>query len=223
MRLAVTGGVWDTGDLSRIRADPLIQSFDKHDYLIILGDCGITAPRRPFREVLEDFRKLPCTVLFLDGERDDYDLLADHPAYQWNGGLAQLLTRSVMRLCRGQVFMICGMKILTLGGKSTMGRTDEGKYWDWWPDQDPTSDDVDTAVLNLGEWGGTADAVLTADCPSSWREKAGFGPSLPSSDVLDELKERVWYKKWYFGGSDTYKELPKEDAFSVGKKVIRLA
>ena len=223
MRLAVTGPVWDTGDLSRIRADPLISTFDKSDYLVILGDCGVTAPRRPFLEVVDDFRRLPCTVLFLDGERDDYDLLGDHPAYLWNGGLAQTITRGVMRLCRGQVFMICGMKILTLGGKTTVGRTDEGKYWDWWPGQDPAPRDVDEAVTNLGEWGGTADAILTADCPSSWRQALGLGGATPSSDILEELRTRVWYKHWYFGGSRETREVPDADATSVGTSVIRLA
>ncbi len=223
MRLAVTGPVWDAGDLSRINADPLISTFDKHDYLIILGDCGVTAPRRPFREVLEDYRKLPCTVLFLDGARDDYDLLADHPMYPWNGGLAQTLTRSVMRLCRGQVFMICGMKILTMGGSTTEGRDDVGKYWDWWPDQDPTQDDVDTAILNLGEWGGVADAVLTADCPTSWREVVGKEGETPTSEMLEQLKNRIEYKRWLFGGTDSHKDISDTKATAVGRDIIRLA
>jgi hypothetical protein len=223
MRLAVTGPVWDAGDLSRIREDPTVSSFDKHDFLIILGDCGVTAPRRPFREILEDYRKLPCTVLFLDGARDDYDLLADHPSYPWNGGLAQTLTRSVMRLCRGQVFMICGMKILTMGGSTTEGRDDVGKYWDWWPEQDPSQDDVGTAVLNLGEWGGVADVVLTADCPSSWRESVGKEGVTPASEMLEQLKDRVDYKRWLFGGTDTPRDISGCNASAVGRTVVRLA
>ncbi|AGI48449.1 hypothetical protein TALC_01475 [Thermoplasmatales archaeon BRNA1] len=221
MRLAVTGGTWGKDGIRRLFDDPVIKGFDKGDFLVILGDCGITEPRANLRERIDDYRRLPCSVLFIDGSRDDYDLLGDYPLFPWNGGMMQNISRSILRLTRGQVFMICGAKVLTLGGASTPERGDLGKYWNWWPEQDPSPGDVDTAVLNTAEWGGHVDFILTCDCPTSWKGLVG-GRISKSSDVLEDLLRRVDYRHWYFGNHPIDADYDDVRASCVNKRVIRI-
>lgn len=220
MGLMVTGPVYDDADFERIRENPEVAGSEKSDYLIILGGCGITAPRRDREAEIARFRDLPCSVLFLDGERDDYDFLDDHPAYPWNGGLAQTVSRGIMRLCRGQVFTIDGLRILTFGGCTTEGRDDVGKYWDWWPDQDPSQEDIDTAISNAGE---SVDYILSCDCPTSWRRPMGLKGSTPSSEAAEAILWNVRYGTWLFGNLGRDAVVPGMNASAVHSRVIRIS
>jgi len=215
----VTGAVRGQDDLARISSHPIVSSMSKTDFLISIGGCYATRPRIDFRDALEELRELPCSLLILDGERDDHDLLADHPAYPWNGGLAQLMSRGIMRLCRGQVFDLGGVSVLTMGGASTEGREDIGKYWNWWPEQDPSREDVLTALGNAA--GKRLDYVLTCDCPSSWKPLVGKS-SCPSSDALEDLRKEVDYGCWLFSHNGPDREFPDQKARCIDRDVVPL-
>ncbi|MCQ2079826.1 MAG: hypothetical protein MJZ38_07220 [archaeon] len=216
--LAVSGGSLGFEGLYRLSQDEVVQSMGKSDYLIILGNCGVTEVHADFYDNLALYRDLPCSVLFLDGSTDDYDLLSDHPLFPWNGGMTQSMSRGITHLMRGQVFRIDGRTILTMGGCSTVGRTDLGKYYDWYPEQDIFPADLQAAESNLEEVDGKVDLVLTCDCPASWR--AGSATDcLQTSRCLDDLASLVTYRHWYFS-NPVQMELPTVSATGVAQTCI---
>lgn len=206
MRMAVTGYLPDTGRLA---------GMDGIDNLFVLGGSAVTRPRTDRDSFVKELRGFPCRFLHIDGEYDDYDFLGDHPAYPWNGGLAQTISRDVMRLCRGQVFTIGGKTVLALGGGTTAGRRPEDKYWDWWPEQDISEQEEKTAFDNLRAHGDRVDIVLTYGRPSSWGGTEGR-----TSDVLEEVRRSVDFGHWYFYGEDGC--APSSDASAVGERILTI-
>lgn len=210
--IAATGCTVD--GIEHLFGDPVVCSMSKHDFLLIAGGTGIGAPRADIPQVLGDYRQLPCSVLFLDAPGDDFDMYREYPMRPWNGGLAQWFCRGVMRLCRGQVFSLFGKSVLTVGGGTTVGRNDTGKYYDWWPEQDITDADVSESLRNAGS--GYVDAVISSIAPIAYD-----GKSTISTDSLVLISESVRYGTWYCSGaipSDT--EI--RNLVGLGKQVVRI-
>lgn len=191
MRLAVTGYAQDAGHFAGTGG---------YDFVFLLGGSGITRPRTDREALIGGFRELPFGLLHVDGQYDDFDYLGGHPARPWNGGLAQTLSRGIMRLCRGQVFEIAGRTFLTVGGGTAPDRTEEGRYWDWWPEQDISDTEERTLFENLSRYANSVDFILTYDVPTSWRKDG----ATRCSDVLEELRRTADYGHWfhYGGGRD---------------------
>lgn len=209
--------------LSGLESDPAVASMSKNDFLVILGDSGVFAPRADLRRIAEEYRSLPCSVLFLDGPGDDYDLIGDYPPFPWNGGTVHTVSRGLIHLTRGQVFRLGGKTVLTMGGKTVPGRTDAGRYWDWWPEQDSSQEDADTACGNVRKAGGKADIVLTCDCPRSWKRYASGSDVPQSAEVLESVLRRIGYGHWYFAGDGSGEEFPEVRATAVFRRIIPFA
>lgn len=224
--IAVTGATDGPDGLARLRNGALGE-LGPDDYLVILGGCGLFAPRADRDERLREYRALPCRILFLDGARDDYDALADYPPFRWNGGLTQSVARGVRRLLRGQVFRLGSRSFFVLGGAATPGRDDRGKYWDWWPEQDPDAADAAAAEASLAAVGWQVDYVLSVDCPASWQPELGpvrdaGGPPSAAAALLDRLAARLDYGHWYCGCGPVDRDLPARRATCVAAAVVRL-
>ncbi len=215
--IVLTGSTWGRAGLARLR-NGVLDGLTKEDFLIVLGDCGVLAPRTDRDRVVREYRELPCSVLYLDGSRDDYDTLADYPVFRWNGGAVQVISRGILHLMRGQVFRLEGKTFLVCGGAATPGRDEAGKYWDWWPEQDPGPADRAAAADALTACGHKVDYVLSCDLPARWRPSAE--PASAAAQWLDELLSAVTYGRWFFGGDA--RELPAERAEGPGERVLRL-
>ena len=218
--IAVTGDTRGIEALYQLSHDPTVCSMGKNDFLIVLGNCGITEARTDFHENVLLYRDLPCSVLYLDGAHDDYDLLADHPLFPWNGGMTQNISRYLTHLVRGQVFTLGGKRFFVMGGSTTPGRDDRGKYYEWWPEQDIFPAEMDEAYANLKANGNRADYVLTCECPTSWKTYVR-GVKTPCSESLEELLAHVDYGHWFFS-SDRLTEIPEHRATAVGHEVVVL-
>ncbi len=162
----------------------------KEDYLVILGGCGVTEPHADLDAVISAYRDLPCSVLFLDGEHDDYDLLSEYPVFPWNGGKIQVMSRGIYHLMRGQVFTIGGRRIFSMGGSVSQGRKDSEKYWSWWPEQEISDNELIEAESNLAHVGRRVDYVFTSGHPLLWGKDGEPG--------LDRFVNTVQYRSWYF-------------------------
>ena len=56
------------------------------------------------------------TLLFVDGNHENYDLLAEFPVQMWHGGKVQMIRENVIHLMRGQMFNLQGRRFFTFGG-----------------------------------------------------------------------------------------------------------
>ena len=95
MAIFITG---DThGDFTRFKKDIFYEQAEltKEDCVIITGDFGgIWDGSANERYWLDWLEKKPFTTLFVSGNHENYDLLAEYPVEEWCGGQVQKIRPS---------------------------------------------------------------------------------------------------------------------------------
>ena len=78
----------------------------KEDYIIICGDFGLCwAKDKTFEYHCKNFAEKPYTILWVQGNHENYDMIGEYPLEEWHGGKARHIIRDkVILLERGQVF-----------------------------------------------------------------------------------------------------------------------
>lgn len=184
---------------------------DKHgeltpgDYVIIAGDFGGVWSKNTLEEDLKPYKDLPVTVLFVDGNHENFDLLNAYPIEMWNDGKVHKIAGNVIHLMRGQVYDIDGKTFFTFGGATSIDRAWRTEGISWWPQEVPADADIVEANRNLEKAGFKVDYIVTHSCD----EKALYYPPLstslfqkgvfPENRILSYFEENVEYKHWYFG------------------------
>jgi len=107
------------GDFSRFtKRHRKVYGFTEGDYIIICGDFGLLWSKdKEFTYNLSWLSALPFTILWVQGNHENYDMIAEYPIEQWNGGRVRHIVREkIILLERGQVFDIEGKRFFTFGG-----------------------------------------------------------------------------------------------------------
>ncbi len=200
------------GDTTRFRDFDL--KLKKGDYIIICGDFGyIFYPPGSERAILQkialdELSKRPYTILFVDGNHENFDELYRYPEENWNGGKIHRIRPNIIHLCRGQVFDIEGKKFFTMGGGYSIDKAYRTEGISWWPQEMPADAEFAEANTNLDRCGRKVDYIITHTAPLSTLELQGVH-KLPLKDVgnaekplnnfLQYIDESVKYKHWYIG------------------------
>lgn len=177
----------------------------KQDYLIIAGDFGGVWSENTLEDDLRPFQKLPLTVLFVDGNHENFNLINAYPIDKWNGGKVHFIKPDIIHLMRGQVYEIDGKTFFTFGGASSTDRHLRKQAIDWWPQEVPTLDDLDEAIENLRRYHKEVDYIISHSCDekalwlSPLRMRTTKLKIFPENMILSELEKIVKYKHWYFG------------------------
>ena len=103
--------IYATGDLhgNSLRFQPQYfpeqSEMTKDDYMIVCGDFGcVWNGDKSDDPQLDRLEALPFTVLFVDGNHENFDALNEHPLEQWHGGRVNKIRPHVIHLMRGQAF-----------------------------------------------------------------------------------------------------------------------
>ena len=111
--------IYATGDLhgNSLRFQPQYfpeqAEMTKDDYMIVCGDFGcIWNGDKSDDPQLDRLEALPFTVLFVDGNHENFDALNEYPVEQWHGGNAHKIRPHVIHLMRGQAFELQGRTFL---------------------------------------------------------------------------------------------------------------
>ncbi len=181
---------------------PFADRWTKRDTLIICGDFGYLFNGGPKEELaLRELSFRPYTIAFVDGNHENYNLLANYPAIAWRGGMARRIRRNVYHLMRGQVFEMEGHTIFTLGGGFSIDRARRYEGVDWWPAEMPAPEEYETARRSLLRCDYDVDYVITHAAPEKIMKQI-FGDHEGEKELNDFLQwmvENVTYKRWYFG------------------------
>ena len=101
--------IYATGDLHgnalRFQPEYFPEQYEmtKDDYMIVCGDFGfIWNGDKSDDAQLGKLEALPFTVLFVDGNHENYDALNEYPVEQWHGGAVHRIRPHVLHLMRGQ-------------------------------------------------------------------------------------------------------------------------
>ena len=177
----------------------------KEDYVIIAGDFGGVWDSRTLDEDLAPYEDLPFTVLFVDGNHENFDVLETFPVEEWKGGLAQKLRTNIIHLMRGQVYEIEGKTFFTLGGATSIDKFMRQEHLSWWRQEQITDEDMKEAKKNLKRHNFKVDYIITHSCD----EKALYLPQMArrpwkkqvylENAYLSVIENIVNYGHWYFG------------------------
>lgn len=148
-------------------ADEETVKLTKKDFVIILGDFGV------WNETIENIRKLdkelPFTILFIDGNHENFPLLESTPKEEKFGGTVHNLY-GVFHLCRGEIFeMPNESKITTIavcGGADSSDKDLRSEGIDWFQQEKITEDDIERLSENSKRYNMKVDYFLS-HCPTS--------------------------------------------------------
>lgn len=212
--------------LESLRANGL----GRGDHLIICGDFGgVWHADRRQKRLLDRLARLPYTVLFADGNHENFDLLATYPVRTWNGGRVRRIRPNVLHLMRGEIYTIEGKTVFVLGGAAChdlwngvldpeapdfearftwlrrRGAFFRVKGVSWWPQELPSAEELDWAWANLRAHELSVDVVITHCAPTALQERIArrlHNETYPVNALTDFL-QRVYtscsFGAWYCG------------------------
>lgn len=181
-----------------------------NDYLIVCGDFGYMFTGKKHEEAfLNDLENIEATILFVDGNHENFDLLYSYPEETWNGGKIHRIRKNVIHLMRGQVFTIQGKKIFTMGGGYSIDRYMRCEGVSWWPQEMPNDLEFKEAIANLKANDFEVDYIITHTAPEN--TMCMFHPhhekEYALNNFLEWVRESTKYEHWYFGHLHTDKSL----------------
>ena len=220
----ITGDTHGMHDFVKlIRFSETHPGLTKQDYLIIAGDFGGVWAAKTLESDLRPYRELPFTVLFVDGNHENFDLINSYPVEEWNGGKVHFIKPDIIHLMRGQVFEIEGKTIFTFGGATSIDKYIRAEGRDWWPQELPTYEELDEGFANLKRYNNKVDYIITHSCGQralmypQLRIAADIKSVCPESHLLSNFEDIAKFKHWYFGHfhidavlSDKYTALCRE-------------
>lgn len=204
------GNIWITGDVHG--ADGFLLKFDNQsfyeqnqmisedrnkNFVIICGDAGIIwdfrGKNKKEEYVLDWLSEKPFTILFVDGNHENFDRLYSYPVEKWNGGKVHKIRDNVMHLMRGEYFDICGKTFFTFGGARSHDISD-GIL------------DMDKDIEKIHLWSQLNDKMFRINKVSWWEQE------MPSKDEfkhgIDILSSHNWKVDFIITHSPSYNMLP---------------
>ena len=228
MSFIISGDTHGTIDIGKV-----VRFFGEHedeytpdDYLIICGDvgaCGFSASDEAnTREVL---RNLPVTVLFVDGNHENFEQLNSYPVDVWNGGKVHFVDDNIIHLMRGQVFDIEGTRFFTFGGAYSIDKMYRTEGVSWFPEEIPTRAEYEEGWNNLEKAGFQVDYIFTHTGPREVVASMGYGELSDDEVELRQYLQRVAeftdFTAWYFGHFHEDLEI-EEHFFCLYNEMVRL-
>lgn len=200
-----THGVVDIDKVTRYHF-PDGDKLTKDDYLIICGDFGAYMYNSPKDEQLLDFwQDKPYTVLFLDGNHENFNRLSEIDVVEWHGGLVQFLRPTVIHLMRGQIYTLEEKTFFVFGGAYSIDKAMRVENVSWWPQEEANYSECEEGLNNLSKVGNKVDFILTHAAPQ-WIKANIFQQVMPlkadrsvTEAFLDEIFNKVSYDYWFCG------------------------
>ena len=197
------------------------------DYVIVCGDLGLLwAKDKEFEYNRKWLSSLPFTLLWVQGNHENYHMIAEYPVEMWHGGKVRHIVKDkIILLERGQIFNIGGKTFFTFGGASShdiqggiLDRTSPDfrkskrravlsglpyriRNESWWEHELPTDAEMQEGRSNLSKVGYSVDYVISHCLSSSMQDKLerhyGGGPGLYERDILTDYFEELEGKLQY--------------------------
>ena len=231
--------IYITGDthaeFNRFSTDrfPEQKEMTRNDFVIICGDFGGVwdFQESSNREIylLNWLAGKPFTILFVDGNHENFDRLKEFPVVDYHGGKAHKIRDNIYHLMRGYVFEFEHKKFFTFGGASSHdvqdGILDEKNYdsllemvrdynrrtkagqmlrinhISWWKNELPESYEMMRGIKNLEKVDFKVDYVISHCLPQSVCSYLGYSGSDKLTKYFDSLlfDYHLTFDKWYCG------------------------
>ena len=249
--------IYITGDTHRsfkrfsMKNFPEQRDMTKDDYVIICGDFGgiwdIGWESKEEKYWIEWLEEKPFTLLFIDGNHENFDRLNGYPQKEWHGGKVHEIRPHVLHLMRGQVFEINDKKIITFGGAGSHDitggvlETDDPEFrkkkreldkeyipyrinhLSWWEQELASEEEMEEGRNSLRDNDYMVDYIVTHCCSSG--TQTIIDPSLRPdrvTDYLEFIKNYVNYKKWFFGHYHDNRNISDKEIL-IYEQIIRIS
>ena len=188
------------GEIDFAKLFPLcLKNLSHDDYLIICGDAGICWSQDSLQSSLELYNSIGCTILFVDGNHENFDMLERMPLVEYKGALMHQIDKHIFHILRGEIMTLDDKTFFCLGGACSIDKMYRTPYLSWWPQEEITYHDIDNAISNLEKVNNKVDYVIT-HCADTKTVLKAFGFRRDAcTDQLTFIDKVVDYKHWFFG------------------------
>ena len=203
--------IYITGDLHGFQGkwtDQIEPVLQPGDTVIIAGDVGVGLMDNE-EGFWDAIAQKPYTVLFIDGNHENFGLLKKLPVEEWHGGRIQRLRENVIHLMRGEIYELEGKSLFAFGGGYSLDRNRRIEGKSWWPEEMPSAEEYVRAEENLRRYGNQVDYIITHSAPLDtihylqtykvFRVLNNVRQELPLYLFLDGIVANNRYAQYYFG------------------------
>jgi len=214
------------GEVRKFVNFPEEKNMDRDDHMIVCGDFGLVWNGRRSEVISLDWlEERPYTLLWVDGNHENYDMLKTYPVEEWHGGKVHRIRSNVLHLMRGQVFEINGRTVFTMGGAQSHDIEDglldpsdpdfRTRYIDlllqgrrrfriigssWWPEELPSDEEYAEALASLERVNWQVDYVVTHCAPTSIAlTMSRHNEADRLTDFLEMVSRKLTFHHWFFG------------------------
>jgi hypothetical protein len=208
MSVFVTGDTHLTIDLKKV-IDYDWSGLTKNDYLIILGDVGLTWDKSELTKfVIDSFNKMPFTTLCVLGNHENYNILNEYETSEFLGGKVKKLADSVYYLMNGEIFIIDDKTFFVMGGARSTDKECRVEGVSWWAEEIPSLAQLNKGIKNLMFHDGKVDYVLTHCAPTEiayktmdlYSEGRWFEPDCLTDFLQEEIADKITVaNSWHYG------------------------
>ena len=193
------------GELKRFSQGfiPQEKFLKQDDYVIVCGDfMFVYRDDENEKKILDELEQKPYTILWVDGNHENFNALEKFPEEEWNGGRVHRIRKNIFHLMRDQVFTIEKKKFFTMGGAYSIDRYLRKKNITYWDRELPDGDEYTNAIENIKLHEKKFDYILTHTAPREIIRRMGYIPD-PHDMELTGFLEWIMYEceftHWYFG------------------------
>ena len=193
------------GDIHRFNKNfmPDEPSWGKDDFLIICGDFGfIFLDNDEERSYLDEIEQKPYTVLWLDGNHENFHKINEYPVEKWHGGKVHRIRKNIIHLMRGQIFEIDGKTFFIMGGGYSIDKAYRTLNYSYWLEEMPSAEEYKEASDNLKKCGFKVDYILSHAAPTEIIRRMKYHPDVHEMELtgfLEWIMYETKYKRWFFG------------------------
>ena len=206
--------IYDTGDVHANQykwVEQIHPALSSGDILIVNGDFGIGFRNGNWSEetFFDWISEQEYTVLFVDGNHENFNKLNEYPVELWNGGRVHKIRHNLIHLMRGEVYNIDGISVFAFGGGYSIDKYRRQENVSWWRQEMPSDEEYKNAEKNLQKVDYQVDYIITHTAPSesvyylSVMQRLAVNKNVveeqPLNTFLDHIRQKVTYKHWYFG------------------------
>lgn len=195
---------------------------------LIFSGIGYDAIKKEF------IKNLPITIFAIQGNHEQRPATIDcYKEKLWHGGIVYYEEEypSILFAKDGEIFDLNGKQAIVMGGAYSIDKEMRIMLGlPWWEDEQPSEEIKSYVEQQLEKLDWRIDVVLSHTIPLKYEPIEVFMSGIDQSRVdksteewLDEIENKLYYKKWYCGHYHTKKKVDKLeimyenfDEFGVG-------
>ena len=202
-RVFITGDMHGDIEIEKItRWKKTADDLDRSDLLIVCGDMGFFWDGAGYdRYIKRYWEQQPFTVLWIDGNHENFDILDKQPTMtKWDGRVQQC-GENIYHLCRGEIYNFYGKTFFCFGGATSHDKLRRKEGLTWWSREIPSIEEMKNGCDHLMGVGNEVDYMIT-HCADLFTQRM-IDPSYESDELIEYFTNLsntvIWNKTWFMG------------------------